>query len=427
MSLEVEKPSEQRERTDESLRLERERVDGAFSSSHERDEQAADRIVQLARESSDAVLKAARERVDRKVTEARAAAQVAAGETLAEERLLEDQLLLRAREDADVVLNLAREKADQLVEKASAQAVVPSTITVEARLAEDVVRRSERALTDERIQRVRDESLRALSKLLPLEREATDRYLLTERARSDAALSSRDDFLAMVSHDLRSLLGGIVMCADLLAYRATKDAAGREVVVDAGHIQHYAARMNRLIGDLVDVVSIDAGKFSLRSERGDVNPLVAEACESFALSATHNGVTLRVQPSEQARFASFDRERLLQVFANLIANALKFTPRGGRVTLAVECCDDELCFSVRDTGTGIPRPMLDSIFERFWQAGENDSRGLGLGLYISKCIVEAHGGRIWAQSESGHGSVVWFTLPALDAQESATPTVVAKA
>ena len=103
---------------------------------------------------------------------------------------------------------------------------------------------------------------------------------------------------------------------------------------------------------------------------------------------------------------------MLQVLANLVTNAIKFTPKGGEVRLRSERVGDQLRVSIRDTGHGIPTAMLDSVFQRFWQAGKDDRRGLGLGLYISRSIVEAHGGKIWAESELGVGSTFCFTLPA---------------
>jgi signal transduction histidine kinase len=109
--------------------------------------------------------------------------------------------------------------------------------------------------------------------------------------------------------------------------------------------------------------------------------------------------------------ATFDQHRILQVLGNLIANSLKFTPQGGKITIAVEPAADCICISVRDTGSGIPEHAIGQIFERFSQAEKNDRRGLGLGLYISRCIVEAHGGRIWAESQPGSGSMIAFTLP----------------
>jgi signal transduction histidine kinase len=103
---------------------------------------------------------------------------------------------------------------------------------------------------------------------------------------------------------------------------------------------------------------------------------------------------------------------MLQVLANLIANSLKCTPAAGNICIRAEHVGDEVHFFVKDSGVGIPANMLDAVFERFWQVGKSDRRGVGLGLYISKCIVEAHGGRIWAESKLGEGFSICFILAA---------------
>ena len=102
---------------------------------------------------------------------------------------------------------------------------------------------------------------------------------------------------------------------------------------------------------------------------------------------------------------------MLQVLANTIANAIKFTSPGGGIRVRGTCAGGELHVSISDTGSGIPGDMLEAIFQRFWQVGKDDRKGVGLGLYISRCIVEAHGGKIWAESKLGEGSTLFFTLP----------------
>ena len=323
-----------------------------------------------------------------------------------------DAVLAEARHVADAVLAEARAKADQKVEQGADRWTdeTPSTVNKERARADETVR-DQRASADEslRLQRVR-EAL-AFSRLLPLEREKTDRNLLTERARSDDALANRDDFLGMVTHDLRDMLGGIVMGAEVLTHIASVNEEGRKILVETQRMQRYAARMNRLIGDLIDVASIDAGKFAVNAVRGDCNALIAEAADTFQGAASAKGISLHIQCDQASLPADFDRERLLQVLANLITNSIKFTPRGGRITIGAQRTGDEQHFSVTDSGPGIAGSMIETIFERFWQVGEHDRRGLGLGLYISRCIVEAHGGRIWAQSEVGEGTTVHLTLP----------------
>ncbi len=323
-----------------------------------------------------------------------------------------EKVVLLARENADAVLVAARDKADEHLEATHEPDEVRATVA-EERAHEDDVLRAEHAAADEAIHRQHDENVRALSRLLPLERQKTDRYLLTERSRSDESLGNRDDFLSIVSHDLRSLLGGIVISADMLQASAPQDGGGSNeiVAVSTARIHRYAARMNRLIGDLVDVASIDAGKLTMKVERGSPTKLVAEAIDAFHVPASAQGIHLRAADVDGEVTARFDFDRMQQVMANLITNALKFTPQGGAIEVRCATVGDDLTFSVRDTGVGISRELLEQIFERFWKVAEFDRRGLGLGLYISRCIVEAHGGKIWAESTPGKGSTFRFTLP----------------
>ncbi len=320
-----------------------------------------------------------------------------------------DDLVERAREQADAVLDTARDKADQKLDAAEPRRQERQVIA-RARAREDEVLQKERAIADATLRLEREQQARSLAALLPLEREKTDRYLLTERIRSDDDLAHRDDFMGMVSHDLRNLLSGIAMNATLLSEEASESDEGRRTVVGMKRIQRYVARMNRLIGDLVDVVSIDAGKLAVQPAHGDAAALLAEAVDVFLRAASEKGISLEFEPCEHPLIADFDHDRMLQVFANLITNALKFTPRGGKITVRGERIGKDLRFSVTDTGAGIPADMLNAVFERFWQVGKNDKRGLGLGLYISKCIIDAHGGKIWVESKLGVASTFYFTI-----------------
>ena len=321
-----------------------------------------------------------------------------------------DVVVDRAREIADVVLSEARDKADQNLDH-GVSPIRAREILDEERALEDVAIQQERTAADESLRLEREEHALTLHRLLPLERERTDRHLLTERTRSDFAISNRDDFLGIVSHDLRNLLQGIVASAELLSLRAPDDEEGKHVLVGTKRIERYAARMVRLIGDLVDVTSIDAGKLAVTPRSQDLNALVAEAVATFEPVASVKRISLLLESAESSVLADFDHDRMMQVLANLLTNAIKFTPEGGEVSIHVGHADGKALCRVRDTGPGIPGDMLELVFERFWQAGDNDRRGLGLGLYISRCIVEAHGGSIWAESRMGEGSSFYFTLP----------------
>jgi signal transduction histidine kinase len=319
-----------------------------------------------------------------------------------------DKVLDLARQKADALLLTTRDKADQAAEQSTA---IAQAVVGNERARADEVLQSERATADERLRRAREEGGHALAELLPLEREHTDRDLLTERARSDEAIANRDDFLAIVSHDLRNLLGGIVLSSSSLSRKASDTDEGRRIVVTGKRIQLYAARMNRLIGDLVDVVSIDAGKLACAIVPSDPLALIAETMETFRRTAEDKGIGLESEVTGTLPRAAFDYERILQVFANLVSNAIKFTPRGGKICIRGERTGNQVHFSVSDTGLGISQNMFDAVFLRFWQAATTHPRGTGLGLYISKSIVEAHSGRIWIESEVGQGSIFHFTVP----------------
>ncbi len=362
MTVEVTKPRPEREETDESLRTERDATDRALVERRALIEAQSDAAVVLAREHSDAVLSAAREDADQRSQESDRAGQ--ASGAVAEERSMED-----------------------------------------------VIVRGERAVADDNLRRERAEHGRVLSRLLPLEREKTDRHLLTERARSDDAISHRDDFLGIVSHDLRNLLSGIVLSAELLSKDTSAQDKESEPAVAAKRIRRYAARMSTLINDLVDVASIESGQLATTADRGDAFTLLVDTVEMFRPAASERGITIELMIAERSLPADFDPERMFQVLSNLVMNSIKFTAPGGRICVRGERAGGELLVSVSDTGPGIPSDMLELVFERFWQVGKRDRRGLGLGLYICKSIVEAHGGRIWVESRVGEGSTFYFTIP----------------
>jgi signal transduction histidine kinase len=340
-------------------------------------------------------------------------------DSLRSERAKTDVALEKKRaaleEDSDEVLALARERADGVLQAARAKA---DTSGIGSATALKVERKEEdRALSEERTTQTtqltneREERRRALAELLLFERDATDKDLLLERTGADAALATRDDFLGMVSHDLRSLLGGIAVSTAFLLKEAPGGDHGRKVVKRAEGIQRFTARMNRLIGDLLDVVSLEAGRLGVTAAPGDVTRLLHESVDAFQPSASAQRILLSVAAASGPLLASFDRERILQVLANLLSNSLKFTREGGRIEVRAERDGSYVRLSVTDTGSGIPDDELDAVFERFRQVNRFDRRGHGLGLHISKGIVEAHGGRIWAESSLGNGSTFHFTLP----------------
>jgi len=240
-------------------------------------------------------------------------------------------------------------------------------------------------------------------------RDATSRKRV--EAELQAAINARDQVLGIVAHDLRNPLQTIMMQASLLQREDTgperRDQTPRLV------IERSATRMNRLIQDLLDVARAEAGKLRIERQRLSAADLAREAVESHASLATSAQLELRLEVKGLVGDVIGDRHRLLQVLDNLIGNALKFTPRGGRVV--VETCAEEgsIVFAVSDTGPGIASESVAHIFEPFWQAATRSRRlGAGLGLPISKGVVEAHGGRIWVKSSPDRGTTFAFAIPA---------------
>ncbi len=362
MSSSADKPRPEREQTNESLRIERETTD----------EKLADELA-LAQATADAVVK-------------------------------------RARGRADSVLKEARGGADEKLREGGATRNQRATVSLERSQADSSLNQ-ERSEADGELAFERNAVKAATTQLLAAERQETDVTLGVERAGSDGALAARDDFMSMVSHDLRTMLTGITMNASTQIKRARRDEAGEPYLKSAEKILRFATRMNRLIGDLVDVASVEAGRLSVAPTTRDAVALAREAIEAFRLIALDKGLTLTGELPDRMVPALVDHDRVLQVLSNLLGNAIKFTASGGHVRLEVKPLANEISFLVIDTGPGIAHDKLQAVFERFWQVDPLDKRGMGLGLFISKFIVEAHGGRIWAESEAGRGSTFAFTLP----------------
>ncbi len=241
---------------------------------------------------------------------------------------------------------------------------------------------------------------------LSLERARLYQEAQDARAIAEAALQSREQVIAVVAHDLRNLLQATEMRASMLLRRARSD---RELACDAEAIQRSTEGMSRLIDDLLDAAAIEAGRLSIDLAPCEIGPLCQAALESAELLASDRGIEVVSEVGASDLVLSCDRARLLQVLANVIGNAIKFSPRGGRVKLACSQRDGELCFAVRDHGPGIPPDLLERVFERYFRA--DDARpGVGLGLYISRALVEAHGGRIWIESRPGQTDV-FVALP----------------
>jgi PAS domain S-box-containing protein len=223
------------------------------------------------------------------------------------------------------------------------------------------------------------------------------------------AVQSRDEVLGIVAHDLRNPLNAIMLSAARL--RRSRAEPERRSAKPAETIERAATRMDRLIGDLVDITRIDAGQLSVELTSTPAGELVSASVEVEKSLAAAASIELRLALAADVPPVHADRDRLLQVLENLVGNAIKFTTPGGVVTVGAAPNAGDVRFWVEDTGSGILPENLPHVFDRFWQARPAGRKGAGLGLAIAKGIVEAHGGRIWAESH-GRGSVFAFTIPA---------------
>jgi signal transduction histidine kinase len=262
---------------------------------------------------------------------------------------------------------------------------------------------------DLRLEPLYEELSAASSELARIQRELEKERARLARAlaRQEAAVRQRDEVLAIVAHDLRNPLDRISTSVSMLM-EDTLDASSRSRLLDV--VKRTTTGMNQLVRDLLDAASIDAGRLALDRRSTDAGSIVQIACELFQSQASARALQLECRASDAAVEA--DQGRILQALGNLLGNAIRLTPSGGRIVLGVEPNDDVVHFFVSDTGPGIPEEDQEHLFERFWQAKRGRRGGAGLGLAITKGIVEAHGGRIWVDSAPGQGSTFHFTIPA---------------
>ena len=299
-------------------------------------------------------------------------------------------VIFTGRGDEDVAVELMKAGVADYLPKAS--------LTLE-RLASSL----RHAMEMTRAAARRREAERAMRESLELEHEA--------RARAERAKKLRDEVLAIVAHDLRNPLHTILASSSaMLELPLSETERTRQLEV----IRRSARTMNVLISDLLDVASIELGNLAIRREKVAVGEMLEYTAETFDQRAQSSGIALERDVAAALPSVEGDRSRLAQVVSNLLANALKFTPEGGRIRLRAIPVAGAVEIAIENSGTGIAPEHLPHVFDRFWRADRGARAGAGLGLAIAKGIVETHGGRIWVESTPGETTTFHFSVPAAD-------------
>lgn len=299
-------------------------------------------------------------------------------------------VIFTGRGDEDVAVELMKAGVADYLPKAS---LTLERLSASLRHAMEITRAAAR----------RRDAEQAMRESLELEHEA--------RARAERAKKLRDEVLAIVAHDLRNPLHTILASSSaMLEIPLSEAERTRQLEV----IRRSARTMNVLISDLLDVASIELGNLAIRHEEVAVGEMLEHTLETFDQRAQSRGITLERDLAATLPSLDGDRSRLVQVVSNLLANALKFTPEGGRIRLRAVPVAGGVEIAIENTGAGIAPEHLPHVFDRFWRADRGAHAGAGLGLAIAKGIVETHGGRIWAESTPGETTTFHFSVPATE-------------
>jgi two-component system sensor histidine kinase/response regulator len=234
--------------------------------------------------------------------------------------------------------------------------------------------------------------------------------LEASRKQLTEATSRRDEVLHVVSHELRGPLGVLVMAADVFGMDAKSGAAPAKQQSFADRVVRQAQRMLAIVDDLLDISRIEAGELRVEPERADLVKVLRDAIERITPSLQRHSIDFRAPESLDA---DIDVDRIEQVIANFLTNAIKYSPAGGVITVAVEKGATTAVVNVSDHGIGVAPEAIPRLFERYFRApgSEKAAKGIGLGLYVTKRLVEAHGGTVRVVSEAGKSSTFTFELP----------------
>lgn len=338
----------------------------AFTAERNQSDQKTDREVEVERSDVDDKISKSRLQSDATRDEGR---KIAGGPVSGEQQLGDDRLS-HERRQSDEALKIARFDADAAIDSVRAQNT--------------------------------------------LDRQQTDQTLEDELAshlRTKVKMTSRDEFLAIVSHDLRNPIGAVSTCAEMLLDVSNEKKMDPKIRHWIQFMKRNADSAIRLISDLLDMERIAEGKLLVQLHTHCMGDVIRESVESFVHIAATRSILLRSIPSDFTHHIVFDRDRIMQVLSNLLGNALKFSPEGTSIIVSASLTPRTLRVAIIDNGPGIAAEKKEQIFTRFAQLGSKDRRGLGLGLYISKMLIEAHHGTIGVESVEGQGSTFYFEIP----------------
>jgi PAS domain S-box-containing protein len=238
---------------------------------------------------------------------------------------------------------------------------------------------------------------------------------------AEEALRARDDLLAMVSHDLRSPLNVVSICAQIITQRIGE--SDPQLGRDVDRISRAVGLMAELISNLLDAASIEGGSFRVHPAETNVSALVAESVDASAPLASQRDILIETEWDDPLATIECDANRIRQVLGNLLGNAIKFSPDGTRVKVTARREGASYVFAIQDQGPGIPRENTSLVFDRYWKGKQSGRAGTGLGLYIARGIVTAHGGELSVESVVGEGSTFSFSIPV--AQEPRSRNTIA--
>lgn len=390
-------------------------------------------ILTQERLETDSSLHSERGRTDESLLDLRQKTERETDEIVKNDRLEADEIRAQNRTSVDQKLNRQKGKIENNKEvRTDEQQAVATRLEVQRKNDDESVE-TERLLMDAVLLRERGLNNEYAFKMLGRERQQTDDNLLQERNLTDfeagrassrldveqsqhtqtkAELTTRDEFLAIVSHDLRNPIGAILSGAQILLeeeFHENLNKGTRDIIE---LIKRNAESSLRMISDILDMERVLEGKLQLQLMDHNLNKIIKNSIENMSHAAAAKNILLSALPSHlQASAIHCDLDRVNQVMSNLIGNAIKFTPEGGSVTVKVEQANDEFQISIADTGPGIEESKIDKIFDRYTQLNNKDRRGLGLGLFISKMLIEAHKGKIWVTSEYNKGTTFYYSLP----------------